>query len=424
METSINSHMKPFRIIVTLTIMTIIFFHPWPPARSESVTASTSTRSNLIPAVVYVGDSDRHIYEIAFNRGAWQVRDLTDASGAPIVYYGANRVMAFQRGDGVPMVVFRDFDKHIHAIYLELAFPGGAPQEVWHWADLTNITSSPLATSDPFGYVRSDGVSTVVYTGEDKHIHELRLETSWIWADLTAIAGSFLADWYEPVVAYIRGDGINTIVYMAETNGHICELRLESNWVWGDLTAISGAPVNYSVNHTASTNAYVRSDGIATVIYSGPDGHIEEIRLDPTWTWADLTVIPSAPVPMYRPFGFVRGDGISTIVSYYVDMSDPFEYEYYIYALYLDTTWQSYDLTSVPNAVQGWNPVGYVRSDGVSSVVYHGTDKHIDEIWLGSGGWQWRDLTSLSGAPDARSCGHWAYNRRTFANIYLPLDTK
>ena len=81
----------------------------------------------------------------------------------------------------------------IHALYLELLHQSGSWQESWRWADLTAITGSPDAASDPFGYVRSDGISAVIYTGTDGHVHELRLEGGWLWADLTTIAVAPLA---------------------------------------------------------------------------------------------------------------------------------------------------------------------------------------------------------------------------------------
>lgn len=376
-----------------------------PQAGSGSVAEMALSRSYLTPAVVYVA-GDAHIHEIAL-KGTWQDRDLTAAAGAPVTASGSPRPMAYRRSDGVSMVVYRGVDNHIHSLYLELVRQGNSWQEVWHWADLSAITGSPTAASDPYGYVRSDGISTVVYTGSDGHIHDLRLEGSWIWADLTAIAAAPTATGRP--IAYVRGDGINTVVYTDASVGHICELRLDDGWKWSDLTDLASAPLPMS-----ALSAYVRSDGISTINYTGYDGHIHDLRLETNWIWADLTDISGAPGTSYTPFGYVRSDGINAIVYAGAGANAG-----RIYELRLDNGWQYYELTSVPNAVLGYGPVGYVRADGISAVVYLGTDWHIQDIRLETV-WQWVDLTYLAGAPDAGSYP-WPYNRSVVAHVCLPL---
>ncbi len=369
------------------------------------VTHGRASQSGLVPAVIYV-TGDEHIHEIVL-KGTWQHRDLTAAAGAPLTYSYDTRAMAFRRSDGVSMVVYLGKDNHIHSLYLELVYQGNSWQEVWHWADLSAITGSPAAASNPYGYVRSDGISTVVYAGSDGHIHELRLEGGWIWADLTAISVSPLAA--NGPIAYVRGDGINAIVYVAAYDGHICELRLDDGWKWADLTAVTLAPLPMS-----ALSAYVRSDGISTINYTGYDGHIHEIRLETSWIWADLTLISGAPGTGYTPFGYVRSDGINAIV-YATGGADPGR----VYELWLGDAWQSYELTSVPHAVHGYGPFGYVRADGLSAVVYRDTDWHIHEIRL-DGAWRAADLTSLAGAPLADGFP-WVYNRSTIVRVHLPI---
>jgi hypothetical protein len=376
--------------------------------RSESVSEAASSQSQLIPAVVYV-TGEGHIHEIAL-KGTWQDRDLTAAAGAPVTYSGTPQLTAYQRSDGVSMVVYRGTDDHIHSLYLELVRQGTNWQEVWHWADLSAITGSPATATDPYGYVRSDGINTVIYVGNDGHIHELRLEGGWIWADLTAITGAPAASGSRPV-AYVRGDGINTIVYKGVSDGHVHELRLDVSWLWADLTAISGAPLAMS-----DLSAYVRSDGISTINYAGFDGHIHDIRLETSWIWADLTAISGAPGTGYRPYGYVRSDGVNAIV-YATAGSESGR----VYELRLENGWQYYELTSLPNAVWGYRPVGYVRADGISAVVYMGGSVwHVQEIRLEKDGWQWADLSYLAGAP-AMGSYPCPYNRSAAAYVYLPL---
>ena len=77
-------------------------------------------------------------------------------------------------------------DYHINELRLEW--------DGWHVADLTQLTGAPLPyppdlddRGNPAPYVRSDGINAVVYTGDDNHIYELRLERDgWHAADLSA----------------------------------------------------------------------------------------------------------------------------------------------------------------------------------------------------------------------------------------------
>ncbi len=298
---------------------------------------------------------------------------------------------------------------HIHSIYLEIRRQGNTWQEVWHAADLSAITGSPPAASHPFGYVRSDGISAVLYTGTDGHVHELWLSGVWSWADLTAISGAPAAG--SRPIGYVRADGINAVVYTgAGAQGNrIYELRLDDGWKWADLTALSGAPPAMS-----GLTAYVRSDGISTINYTGYDGHIHDVRLQTGWIWSDLTAISGAPGTGNRPFSYVRKDGINAIL-YATSGSDAGR----VYELRLDNGWEFYELTSVPNAVRGYWPVGYVRADGISTVVYLGSDWHILEIRL-QDAWHWADLTFLAGAPAADG-PPWPYNRSVVARVYVPL---
>jgi hypothetical protein len=413
MQTVFSSQPNSLRMIITLVILMIILLQP---GLSQSVSGSESVTSlpqlGLAPAVIYK-TQDGHIHEIVL-KGTWQHRDLTTAAGAPIIRLSNfSQPKAFQRSDGVSMVIYRGEDFHIYAIYLELSYQGNNWKEVWHWADLNDITGSPPAVSDPFGYVRSDGISTVVYIGSDDHIHELRLEGGWIWADLTAIASAPIPNGNYDVVAYVRGDGISTIVYTGFPDSHIYELRLENGWKWADLTDLSGAPPQSS-----PLSAYVRSDGISTINFTAGSilkYRVQDLRLENGWICSDLTGLSGAPgAGYYSPSGYVRSDGINAIV---------FEnYETHkIYELRLDNGWQYYELTSVPNAVQGYSPVGYVRADGISAVVYKGIDYHIQEIRLEQDGWHWADLTSIAEAPAAFG-NPWPYNRSVFVSlIYLPL---
>lgn len=408
-------HIKPsflYRSMRYLLVLPILFMLLQPALSQASnvslESASGAARPGLAPAVVYVG-GDGHIHEIVL-KGTWQDNDLSLASGAPLPYAGLSQPMAYRRSDGVSQVLYRGKDDRIYTIYLELQRQGHTIQEVWHWADLSKITGSPPAAADPYGYIRSDGINVVIYPGITGRIHELRLESAWIWADLTDLSGAPAAA-SGRLLGYARGDGINAIVYKAQSNGHIVELRLDKNgWEWADITQITSAPTPLS-----DLSAYVRSDGISTIIYAGYDGDIHDIRLENGWIWSDLTKISGAPGSSYRPFGYVRSDGINAIVYATSGLSS-----YLIYELRLENGWQYFELTSVPNAITGYHPVGYVRADGVNSVVYiGGYPWHIQELWLGAT-WNWANLSLIAGGL-ALDSYPWPYNRSVAASIYLPL---
>jgi hypothetical protein len=61
----------------------------------------------------------------------------------------------------------------------------------WHVGDLSWNTGAPAAAGDPVGYVRSDGVNSVVYRDFYNHVHELYLKGgSWHVGDLSAKTGA------------------------------------------------------------------------------------------------------------------------------------------------------------------------------------------------------------------------------------------
>jgi hypothetical protein len=67
--------------------------------------------------------------------------------------------------------------------------------------------------------------------------------------------------------------------------------------------------------------------------------------------------------------------------------------------------WQHFDLTafakaaraSTDSAVRAWP---YVRGDGITAVLYRGSDNHIHELTLQNGRWQHFDLTTATSGND------------------------
>ena len=393
------------RAVLTLGVLATILLGPGPAAAVGP--SGAAPQRHLIPAVVYVGQ-DGSIHEIAL-KGVWKGRNLTVASGAPGAPGPSSRVMAFRRGDGVSMVLYRGTDMHVHCLYLAFVQVGGAWIEEWTWADLTAIAVAPDAASDPWGYVRSDGIAAVVYSGNDGGVHELRLEGTWQWANLTSLAGAPAS--YGRPTGYVRGDGVNAVVYVgaAATGSQIHELRLDGGWKWASLTSLASAPPAAS-----EPSAYVRSDGISTINYRGTNGHVQDVRLDSGWQRADLTALAGAPPARGTPAGYVRNGTINAIVY---SSSGPAAGE--ICELRLEDTWQYYCFGAVPGAITGYAPRGYVRADGLPAVVYIGTDSHVHELRL-EGTWFAADLSALTNwvLPVGEL---WPYNRSGVVAVYLPM---
>jgi hypothetical protein len=265
-------------------------------------------RSDNRTSVVY-RDASNHLQEMRLTAGNWDARDLTALTGAPLA---TGIPVGYVRADGVSTVVYRSSgDNHIREIGLYSGQWLG-PEGTWSVGDLTATTGAPAAVGDPAVYVRSDGRSAVVYRSSDNHIRELLLTgQSWAAGDLSAAAGAPAASGNPS--PYVRSDGSNTVVYRS-TDNHIRELGLFSGaWTVGDLSAITGAP-----NAVSDPYGYVRSDGVSAVVYrSTSDNHIREISLAVgtfNWSAADLSGLTGAPAATGRPTAYVRADGISTVV--------------------------------------------------------------------------------------------------------------
>src|SRR5215469_1856244 len=97
--------------------------------------------------------------------------------------------------------------------------------------------------------------------------------------------------------------------------------------------------------------------------------------------------------------GYRRSDGISAVV--YLGTDVPHIYEFRLER----DGWHPADLTQLTGAPlpasdgQGV-PAPYVRSDGINAVVYRGNDNNIYELYLRDG-WHVGYLSQLTGAPPA-----------------------
>ncbi len=273
-------------------------------------------------------------------------------------------------------------------------------QGSWIQADLSAIISDKPpafpAVGNPFAYVTPDRIPRIIYRGLDNHIHELRrLLGSWIQTDLSAIvsdnppASPAAGDPF----AYVTPDGIARVVYRGLDN-HIHELRLQGSWFQADLsTVVSDNPPASPA--AGDPFAYVTPDGIARVVYRSLDNHIHELRLQGSWFQADLSAIvsdnPPASPAAGDPFAYVTPDRIARVVYRGLDN--------HIHEIRLQGSWFQADLSTVvsdnpPASPAAGDPFAYVTPDGIARVVYRGLDNHIHEIRL-QGSWFQADLSAI-----------------------------
>ena len=340
--------------------------------------------------------------------GQWSHSDLSQIANAPPCGHapGANdipRPMGCIRSDRVNTVVYtvRD-DGHIHQLHLS--------GNRWVHTDLSLLANATapfvLAVNSPTSCLRPDNVFSVVYTGKDKHVHALQVtEGAVSHVDLTTLAtGAPPSNGVGTLTHFVRGDGIPVVVYVGLTGTgsddpvrtHVDELALiAGNWVHSDLSAVTQSSDSGIVFlHTAG---YVKPGKIAAVICG--EGRVIELTLPPNGNWekTDLFALLQTPGPsgLRWTMGFVKADGTASVV-YFVNAAI---HELAFVAGNLVATDLS-DAADAPPAfaAQATGPMGYVRGDGVTAVVYRGQDR-MHELAFVDNRWLHTDLSRAAGAP-------------------------
>jgi hypothetical protein len=326
-----------------------------------------------------------HMKELSLNGGTWSLGDLTTLTGGspnPAPY------SAYVRTDGVSAIVYFS---SLHVFETALTPTG------WVQNDLTLAAGGAQVASDPSGYVRSDGINAVVYVDLAGHIHQLSNTTgspTWADSDLTALAGAPVAN--ANARAYVRADGVNAVVFTTP-DGHVRELSLSgTTWSAGDLTALTGAPP-----FAASLRPYTRSDGVSVVLYVDTSHNIQEISLlsGSSWFVNNLSAIVGASGTARDVVPFVRSDEANSMIVRNVN-------DLHIRELKLDSSgWHLTDLTatagSPPYSTVPFSLTanGYVRADKVNTVIYQSDQQHIIELSPAGSGWAFFDLTAIAGGP-------------------------
>ncbi|MFO7690380.1 MAG: S8 family serine peptidase [Cryobacterium sp.] len=207
-------------------------------------------------------------------------------------------------------VVYRAASGHLIELY--------SLGDGWAHADLTAVTGSPPAVGTPASYQSTlddqGPCARVVYRGLDGHIHELAnlgIGSEWVHGDLTAIShGPLAAGTPFGFETRLAGQGRRARVLYRGVDGHVHELSYGGphGWEHVDLHAHSGAPLAAG-SPVGYQTGFAGEGDRARVVYRGVDAHVHEFAsgesaTDPARTetvHTDLTGAAQAPLAAGAP---------------------------------------------------------------------------------------------------------------------------
>ena len=319
----------------------------------------------------------------------WSHTDLTHVANAPTASGGAaefGQPAAAVLPDRTNIVLFTGSDRHIHQLK--------QVEGRWLHTDLTALMKAPNTMTSPGVLVRPDGVISILFNAG--HIHQFRMRgDTGTHIDLTLSAGAPSAFPFGPPSQFVRGDGADAIVYIGGGAGNrrIHQLSFsDGRWAHANLSELTQTPVTTTL---ARPSGFVRSGRLASVVYA--DGHgVTELSLgsDRRWVSNNLSALVQAPKPDVRrwPITLLRSDGVASVVY---AAADGFIHE----LAHVNGRWEATALFGGPQIVMQHGPVGYVRGDRVTAIIYLGTDGHIHELALIDGRWQHTALSLAANAP-------------------------
>lgn len=353
------------------------------PVRNDSSMTKGLNVSANSQELDYLG-TDSHIHQI-YNNGVLASGDLTVAAGGPAPAVGSALFTRFSSLTGHQEVDFVGPDQHIHQLWYDA--------DSWHHVDLTSSYGGPLVANgspltggdDPLG-----PTSEVDYLGTDLHVHSFWYSANaWHSSDLTTIASapaaasnSKLATAFNTISQHYEID------YLGQDQ-HVHQLYYDSTgWHASDLTAVTGA--------TLAANGS-SLDGHIT--YVGIDQHIHQIWFNGSnWQHTDLTTVTGASLAQFG--SAIAIDQSPGSVGYEISYVGTDQHLHVLY--YQNSAWNTADLTSIANSpiIAPNSPVtaGYDIITSQPEIEYVGLDQHIYQLHYGSQGWQYSDLTSLTGA--------------------------
>jgi hypothetical protein len=211
----------------------------------------------------------------------------------------------------------------------------------------------------------------------------------WQTDDLTALTGAPAAALSRISGYVLQPDGTQHVLYTG-ADGHLDELwRDTTGWHTDDLTAATNAPPG------GGYKAYASPDGTQYAIWMA-GFHIHELSWDRNGKHTeDLTAATNAPQAVDNFYGFAAH---GTMHVLFVARGDS-----HLHDLWSDSSgWHTQDLTTAIGAPANLYDMGGYVFRGTPHVVYAGfNERHVDDLWLDSGGWHHDDLTAAAGAPNS-----------------------
>ena len=215
------------------------------------------------------------------------------------------------------------------------------------------------------------------------------------------------------VRAYKQADGGAAILFRQTGQSTISELR-----------GTPGARIMTNIGGVQGGTpwGYKRSDNVNAVVYIDSNRHLHELsQWGGVWTDNDFYSVyginaPLAATSGQEVFGYARADGVNTIIytdsnKHIIEVSSNFGGS--------GPPWRPNDLTALFGA-----PVSYSQSPypfrgvyNTDAIVYGASDQHIHALWLVSGAWADHDLSIASGDLMSPSSQPWANGNRNEASV-------
>ncbi len=243
--------------------------------------------------VNYIG-TDQHVHQFWFN-GAWNIRDLTLITAAPLAEGGSPLVSEFNQlgAPNTQEVNYIGVDRHVHTFW----FNG-----TWHVSDLNAGTGAPnTAARSSLGSLSNKSlfVDQVYYTGTDQHLHQFYFDgTSWHVQDMTSGTGSPNVAALSAMEGHFNMTADTLEANFVGTDQHIHQFWSrgpgpEGVWYPFDLNSATGAPDAAALSSLASV--FNPFSGAFETDYIATDQHVHQFWFNGTWKSLDLTAATGAP---------------------------------------------------------------------------------------------------------------------------------
>jgi hypothetical protein len=338
-------------------------------------------RSLTTDSIVHVA-TDGHVHHFDNSSGSWNAEDASGS--APQPSSGA-LLTAYRRADGSSSILYRSGDQLVELNR------GSSYFDTWH-AYTFPLAPNTTPVGDPATYVRADGLSAVLYrtsTGHIIEVSETMSPTWWSTRDLTAATGVPVLAASDPT-AYVRSDGVSSVLYRS-SDDQIFELYMSPDhyWDWGEPSVLAGAPAA-----AGKPAGYTHHDETNAIVYATTAGRVEELWLDGDgWHAGDIT--GGGASAFDNPVPYVRTDAIEAV--------DYFTWDYthggQVWEIANAGSWIAYDLNNyVPAGYVHTEPAPFVSHDGWDTIAYGTSYNHANTLTHEPNvNWRTTDLTLSTG---------------------------